>query len=78
MIKNQPANAGDARDPGLNPEWGRSPGEGNGNLIQYFCLENARSMGLQRVGHNCARMHGLPDQLQISIYFLKPEVSSFF
>ena len=28
------------RDPGSIPELGRSPGEGNGNPLQYFCLEN--------------------------------------
>ena len=27
-------------DPGLIPGWGRSPGEGNGNALQYSCLEN--------------------------------------
>ena len=32
--------AGDARDPGLIPGWGRSPGGGNGNPFQYSCLEN--------------------------------------
>ena len=31
MVKNLPANAGDARDTGLIPGSGRSPGEGNGN-----------------------------------------------
>ena len=29
-----------AGDPGLIPEWGRSPGEGNGNPLHYSCLEN--------------------------------------
>ena len=29
-----------ARDPGLIPGWGRSPGEGNGNPLQYSCLQN--------------------------------------
>ena len=29
-----------ARDPGLIPSSGRSPGEGNGNTLQYSCLEN--------------------------------------
>ena len=29
-----------ARDPGLIPGWGRAPGEGNGNPLQYSCLEN--------------------------------------
>ena len=41
MVKNLPANAGDARDLGLIPGSGRSPGEGNGNLLQYSCLENS-------------------------------------
>ena len=40
MVKNLPANARDARDTGLIPELGRSPGEGNGNPLQYSCLEN--------------------------------------
>ena len=50
-----PANAGDV---GLIPGLGRSPGEGNGNPLQYSCLENSmdrgawqaiQSMGSQRV-----------------------------
>ena len=40
MVKNLPDNAGDVRDLGSIPELGRSPGEGNGNPIQYSCLEN--------------------------------------
>ena len=32
-------------DPGSVPEWGRSPGEGNGNPLQYSCLENPRDGG---------------------------------
>ena len=39
-VKNLPANAGDARDMGLIPGSGRSPGERNGNPLQYSCLEN--------------------------------------
>ena len=47
-------------DPGLIPGSGRSPGEGNGNPLQYSCLENSmergacmlQSMALQRVGHD--------------------------
>ena len=34
------ASASDARDRGLIPGLGRSPGEGNGNPLQYSCLEN--------------------------------------
>ena len=39
MVKNSPVNAGDIRDAGSIPGWGRSPGEGNGNPLQYSCLE---------------------------------------
>ena len=35
MVKNLPANAGDSGDVGLIPGLGRSPGGGNGNLLQY-------------------------------------------
>ena len=41
MVKNPPANAGDARDVGSIPGSGRSPGEGNGSPLQYSCLENS-------------------------------------
>ena len=40
MVKNPSANTGDTRDMGLIPELGRSPGVGNGNPLQYSCLEN--------------------------------------
>ena len=54
-----------AEDGGLIPGSGRSPGEGNGNPLQYSYLENPmdrrawwlQSMGLQRVGHNLATEH---------------------
>ena len=38
VVKNPPANEGDIRDVGSVPELGRSPGEGHGNPLQYFCL----------------------------------------
>ena len=42
MVKNLPANAGDAHSvPGL----GKSPGGGNGNPLQYSCLENPMDRG---------------------------------
>ena len=41
MIKNLPASAGDTRDMGSIPGSGRSPGVGNGNLLQYSCLKNS-------------------------------------
>ena len=37
VVKNLPANEGEV---GSIPGWGRSPGVGNGNLLQYSCLEN--------------------------------------
>ena len=59
MVKNPPANAGHV---GSIPGWGRSPEEGNGNLLQYFCLENLMDSGAswaiyslwgcKRVGHD--------------------------
>ena len=60
MVKSPPANVGGIRDAGSIPGSGRSPGEGNGNALQYSCLENPmdrdagvlQSMGLQRVEHD--------------------------
>ena len=60
MVKNPPANAGDIRAAGSVSGSGGSPGEGNGNPLQYSCLENPRdgepaglpSMGSHRVGHD--------------------------
>ena len=45
MVKNLPINGGDARDVVLIPGWGRSPRVGNGNLLQYSCLENSMDRG---------------------------------
>ena len=60
IVKNLPANAGDVGDVGSIPVLGRCPGKGNGNLLQYSCLENSMKrgswqaivLGLQRVGHD--------------------------
>ena len=40
VVKNLRASAGNIRDVGSTPESGRPPGEGNGNPLQYSCLEN--------------------------------------
>ena len=45
LVKNPPANAGDTRDMSLIPGSGRCPGEGNGNSLQYSCLENSMDRG---------------------------------
>ena len=53
VVKNLPASVGDTRDVGLIPELERSPGVGNGNLLQYSCLENSMNRGARR-----ATVHG--------------------
>ena len=56
MVKNLPANAGDTRDMGSIPELGRSPGGGNGNPLQYSCLENSMDRGAW-----WAKIHGVAE-----------------
>ena len=46
VVKNPPAKTGDARDVGSIPGSGRSPGGGNGNPLQYSCLENPINRGV--------------------------------
>ena len=48
VVKNLPTNAGDLRDAGSILGWGRSPGEGTGNPLQYSCWENPMDRGAQR------------------------------
>ena len=56
VVKNSPANAGDVRDVGLIPGSGKSPGVGNGNLLQYSCPKNSLDKGA------CwATVHGIPE-----------------
>ena len=45
MVKNPPASSGDVRDESSVPGLGRSPEEGNGNPLQYSCLENSMDRG---------------------------------
>ena len=45
-----------ARGPGLIPGWRRSPREGNGNPLQYSCLENSMDRGAWR-----ATVHGVTE-----------------
>ena len=52
MVKNPRANAGGA---GLIPGWGISPGEGNANTLQYFCLGNPMDRGAWQAG-GCKRV----------------------
>ena len=41
VVKNLPVNAWDTRESGSVPDLGRSPAVGNGNPLQYSCLENS-------------------------------------
>ena len=45
VVENPPAYVGDVRDAGSIPRSGISPGEGHGNPLQYFCLENPMGRG---------------------------------
>ena len=45
VVKNPPANAGDIRDVGSIPGFGRFPGGGHGNPLLYSCLENSMERG---------------------------------
>ena len=45
VVKNLPADAGDAGDKGSIPGSGRSPGGGHGNPLKYSCLENSTDRG---------------------------------
>jgi len=45
VVKNRPANAGDARELGMISVLGRSPGVGNGNPFKYSCLKNPMDGG---------------------------------
>ena len=45
MVKNLLVNAGEVRDTGLIPGWGKSPGGSHGNPLQYSCLENPMDRG---------------------------------
>ena len=48
MVNNLPANVGEAKDKSSIPGSRRCPGEGNGNLLQYSCLENSMDRGAWR------------------------------
>ena len=76
------ASAYNGGDPGSIPGSGRSPGGGNGNTVQYSCLENPtmeepgrlQSMGLQRVGHDRASLSLslIYTYMKEKIYFMNP------
>ena len=62
VVKNLPANAGDAGDSGTIPGSGRSPGEGNGNPFQYSCQRNPMDRGVWQ-----AAIHGITVRHHLAI-----------
>ena len=87
MVKNPPAKAGDARDTGSIPGLDRSPVGGNGNQLQYSCLEDPTDREawwaiVHRVTKSRVRLkrlntHTHMGKEQLSL-FIKPRVSGLF
>ena len=70
VVKNLPASAGDIRDSGSIPGLGRSPGEGNGNPLQYSCLENPMDReAWQAIVHRVAKSWTWLKWLTMHTYF---------
>ena len=70
VVKNLPANAEDAKNAALIPGWERSPDTGNGNLLQYSCLENSLDRGAW-----WATAHGVTKSwTQLSTYMYAPRI----
>ena len=84
MVKNLPVNEGDARDTGSIPGLGRSPGKGNGNPVQYSCLENSMDRGAWQatvhgvaksctwlIEHTCTHSHPLIWQFDFNVFWCR-------
>ena len=80
VVKNPPANAGDTRIAGSNGGWGRSPGGGHGNPLQYSCLKNPMDRrgwraAVHRVAKSWTRLSAHVLLVNWTLYYYK---SSFF
>ena len=62
VVKNLPANAGDRGEVGSVSELGRSPVEGHGNPLQYYCLENPTDRGAW-----WATVHGVAESDMVEV-----------
>ena len=72
MVKYPPANAGGTRDEGSIPGSGRSPGEENGNPLQYSCLENLMDRGTWWLAvHGVSKSQTLSDLAHMHISCLQ-------
>ena len=91
VIKNPPANAGDAGDASSIPGLGRSPEVGNGNLLFCSCLENPMDRGAQWAAvngvtksqtqlstHACAHTHTSTSQPGVLTCQMPGELVLFF
>ena len=80
MVQNPPANIGDSRGKGLISGSGRSSGVGNGNPVQYSCLENARDRKTRQ-----ATVYGVTKESDVTdptctyprVYFFPPNLQGF-
>ena len=78
LVKNPPElqeTAYNSGDPDSTPGWGRSPGKGNGNPLQYSCLRNpmdgrawqAILHGVTRVGHDLVTKPPAPPNIKLAL-----------
>ena len=74
MVKNLPANAGDMGSISVS---GRSPGEGNGDPLQYSCLGNPMDRGAWRATvHEAEKKWGMTEYTDIGLNLIRtPSVS---
>ena len=84
VVKNLPVKAADLRDKGSISGWGRSPGQGNGNPLQYCGLENPMDRGAWRATVSMQACHTatkvLAEQIKCLVNFLllpKPPLNSY-
>ena len=76
MVKNLPVNAADA---GLIPGLGRSLGDGNGNPLQYSCLENPIDRGgWYIIVYGVAKESDTTERLTLMVASFDSCISSFF
>ena len=69
MVKSPPANIGDPRDTGVISGLGRTPGGGNGNPLQYSCLENSMDREVWwAAAHRPTKMLDPAEQLSTYMY----------
>ena len=80
VVKNLPANAGDTGGAGSIPGLGKYPGGGNGNPLQYSCLENPKDKGAwEAVVHGVTKsqtwlsdwVHSIPNKDSNKSYHLE-------